>query len=141
MSLSTQGNVFSWPIARITVSQGMTISSIFSEVNLPLSSWSHLSLAKRMPTNFPFSTTYSSGEWFRIKSMSSSKAGSSSQSEDFMRSLDPRYTTLTSLPPNLSEDRQQSMAVLPPPTITTLSPTLSICSNATDSNQAMPTKT
>ena len=46
--------------------------------------------------------------------------------------------TFTSLAPRRSEVRQQSMAVLPTPMISTFSPMDLMCSNATDSSQVMP---
>ena len=49
-----------------------------------------------------------------------------------------RAMTFTLLAPRRSEVRQQSIAVLPTPMISTRSPILSICPKATDSSQAMP---
>ena len=46
--------------------------------------------------------------------------------------------TFTSLAPRRSDVRQQSIAVLPTPMISTFSPIDLMCSNATDSSQVMP---
>ena len=46
--------------------------------------------------------------------------------------------TLTSFAPSRSDERQQSIAVLPTPMISTRSPILSRCLNATDSSHWMP---
>ena len=46
--------------------------------------------------------------------------------------------TFTFLAPSRSDVRQQSMAVLPTPMMSTRSPIESTCSKATDSSQAMP---
>ena len=122
----------------MTVSQGITTSSIFLETSFPFSSLNQSNTENLIPTNFPFSTTYSSGEWFNTSSTFSSKAGSNSQSDDFIRSRVPRYITLTLSAPSLKEVLQQSIAVLPPPIMSTFFPIDSMCSKATDSSHEIP---
>ena len=68
----------------------------------------------------------------------SCSASSSSHSEALKNWRGLRAMTFTSLAPSRSELRQQSMAVLPTPMISTRSPILSMWPKATDSSQVMP---
>ncbi len=91
-----------------------------------------------MPVRRPFSTTKALGAWFTMISTCSSSASSSSQSEALKKPRGLRAMTLTLLAPSRSEVRQQSIAVLPTPMISTRSPMLPMCPKATDSSQLMP---
>ncbi len=68
----------------------------------------------------------------------SSSASSSSQSDALKKARGLRAMTFTLLAPRRSEVRQQSIAVLPTPMISTRSPIFSMCPKATDSSQSMP---
>ena len=68
----------------------------------------------------------------------SSSASSSSQAEALKNARGLRAITFTLFAPRRSEVRQQSIAVLPTPMISTRSPIFSMCPKATDSSQAMP---
>ena len=68
----------------------------------------------------------------------SSSASSSSQAEALKNWRGLRAITFTSVAPRRSEVRQQSMAVLPTPMISTFLPMVLMCSKATDSSQVMP---
>ena len=68
----------------------------------------------------------------------SSSASSSSQAEALKKPRGLRAMTLTLLAPRRSEVRQQSIAVLPTPMISTRSPMQPMWPNATDSSQVMP---
>ncbi len=122
MSLSMKPKAFSWPMARITESQGTVTSLSFFDLSLPSSSSYHSTSANLTPTSLPSSTMNSSGAWLVTISTFSSIASSNSQSDALSISIGLRAITLTSLPPKRKEVRQQSMAVLPPPMTTTLSP-------------------
>ncbi len=139
MSRSIHGNALSWPIARMTSSQGMVTSPTDLPRSMrPFSSMLYSIWSNFMPTSLPSSTTNSFGEWLTTISTFSSSASSSSQSEALKKPRGLRAMTLTSFAPSLSEVRQQSIAVLPTPMISTFSPIDSVCSKATDSSQSMP---
>ena len=70
--------------------------------------------------------------------MSSCIASSFSQGDAFISSKPERTITLTSSPPRRREVRQQSMAVLPPPSTITRWPILSMWPNETLESQSMP---
>ena len=70
--------------------------------------------------------------------MSSCIASSFSQGDAFISSKPERTITLTSSPPSRREVRQQSMAVLPPPSTITRLPILSTWPNETLESQSMP---
>ena len=70
--------------------------------------------------------------------MSSCIASSFSQGDAFISSKPERTITLTSSPPRRREVRQQSMAVLPPPSTITRLPILSMWPNETLESQSMP---
>ena len=70
--------------------------------------------------------------------MSSWIASSFSQGEAFISSKPERTMTFTSSPPRRFEDRQQSMAVLPPPSTITRLPILSVWPKDTEDSQSMP---
>ncbi len=99
---------------------------------------SYSMMSNFMPTRRPSSTTNSFGEWLMTISTFSSSASSSSQSEALKNPRGLRAMTLTSFAPSRSEVRQQSMAVLPTPMISTFSPMASVWPKATDSSQVMP---
>ena len=91
-----------------------------------------------MPVSLPFSTTNAFGERLMTISTLSSSASSSSQAEALKNARGLRAITFTLFAPRRSEVRQQSIAVLPTPMISTRSPIFSMCPKATDSSQAMP---
>ena len=134
-SRSIHGKAFSCPMARMTSSQGMTTVSITVE-------WracsSHSRRWNSMPVSRPSSMTKRVGAWLTRISTPSSSASSSSHDEALKNERGRRAITLMSVPPRRSEERQQSMAVLPTPMISTRSPTLSVWPNAIDSSQSMP---
>ena len=70
--------------------------------------------------------------------MSSCIASSFSQGDAFISSKPERTITLTSSPPRRREVRQQSMAVLPPPSTITRLPILSTWPKETRDSQSMP---
>ncbi len=70
--------------------------------------------------------------------MPSCWASSFSQGEAFISSKPERTMTFTSSPPRRFEDRQQSMAVLPPPSTITRLPILSVWPKETEDSQSMP---
>jgi hypothetical protein len=80
MSRSIHGNAASWPMARITSSQGMTTVSIFSWWSLPASSSVDRKTSNSMPTSRPPPGRRRVGEWFSTISTPSSSASSSSHS-------------------------------------------------------------
>ena len=91
-----------------------------------------------MPSSLPSSTTNLFGARLTRICTFSCSASSSSHSEALKNWRGLRAMTLTSFAPRRSDVRQQSMAVLPTPMISTRSPIVSMCWNATDSSQAMP---
>ena len=70
--------------------------------------------------------------------MSSPIASSFSQGEAFISSKPERTITFTSSPPRRRAVRQQSIAVLPPPSTITRLPTLVMWPNETDDSQSRP---
>ena len=70
--------------------------------------------------------------------MPSCCASSFSQGEAFISSKPLRTMTLTSLPPRRRAERQQSIAVLPPPSTITRWPMLVTWPNDTEASQSMP---
>ena len=138
-SRSIQGKAFSWPMARMTSSASMNSSpTIRSAVMAPFASRSYSITSKVMPFNLPFSSTKFFGERLMMILTCSSSASSSSHAEALKNWRGLRAMTFTSFAPRRSEVRQQSMAVLPTPMISTFSPMDLMCSNATDSSQVMP---
>ncbi len=91
-----------------------------------------------MPVRRPFSITKRFGARLTTISTFSASASSSSQSEALKKPRGLRAITFTCFAPRRSEVRQQSMAVLPTPMISTRSPILSRWPKATDSSQSMP---
>ena len=70
--------------------------------------------------------------------MPSCAASSFSQGLAFISSKPERTITLTSSPPMRFEVRQQSMAVLPPPSTMTRLPILVVWPKDTEDSQSMP---
>ena len=70
--------------------------------------------------------------------MPSCMASSFSQGDAFISSKPERTITFTSSPPRRREVRQQSIAVLPPPSTMTRLPILSMCPKETLDSQSMP---
>ena len=70
--------------------------------------------------------------------MPSCIASSFSQGDAFISSKPERTTTFTCSPPSRREVRQQSIAVLPPPSTITRLPMLVVWPNDTDDSQSMP---
>ncbi len=91
-----------------------------------------------MPFSFPPSVTKDFGERLMMILTCSSSASSSSHSDALKNWRGLRAMTFTSSAPRRSEVRQQSMAVLPTPMISTFLPMDLMCSKATDSSQVMP---
>jgi hypothetical protein len=136
---SMYGKALSCPMASTTVSHGMMVRPITSWCSLPSVStdwnWSN-----SIPVSVPFSMTKRTGWRFSTISMPSSSASSSSQGDalKYLRVL--RAMTFTSSAPRRLAERQQSMAVLPTPMISTRLPTDVMCPKWTDSSQSMPMK-
>ncbi len=97
-------------------------------------------MSNSIPVSFPFSMMKRTGEWFSRMSTCSSSASSSSQGEalKYLRVL--RAITFTSVAPRRLAERQQSIAVLPTPMISTFWPTLSMWPKWMDSSHSMPMK-
>ena len=91
-----------------------------------------------MPVSRPFSITKARGARFTTIATLSSSASSSSHAEALKKPRGLRAITLTLSAPSRRLVRQQSIAVLPTPMISTRLPILSMCPKATDSSQAMP---
>ena len=91
-----------------------------------------------MPVRRPFSITNSRGERLTMICTLSSSASSSSHSDALKKPRGLRAMTLTLSAPSRRLVRQQSIAVLPTPMMSTRLPTLSMWPKATDSSQAMP---
>ncbi len=70
--------------------------------------------------------------------MSSCMASSFSHGDAFISSKPDRTMTFTSSPPSRRAERQQSMAVLPPPSTMTRLPMLSTWPKEIDDSQSMP---
>ncbi len=118
-SRSIHGKAFSWPMARITSSQGIITVSSTVDCFAPES---HSRTSNSIPTSFPPSTTKRFGAWFTMISTPSSSASSSSHVDALKYSRGRRAMTLMSVPPSRRDERQQSIAVLPTPMIRTLEP-------------------
>ena len=138
-SRSIQGNAFSWPIARITSSAGkndLADDALGRDAALRVEVVLHLleQHARELAVL----------DHERLRRVVDDdldvllSASSSSHSEALKNWRGLRAMTLTSFAPRRSEVRQQSIAVLPTPMISTRSPILSRCLNATDSSQSMP---
>ena len=91
-----------------------------------------------MPVRRPFSVTNALGERLMTIWTLSSSASSSSHTEALKKPRGLRAMTLTLSAPSRRLVRQQSMAVLPTPMMSTRLPILSMWPKATDSSQAMP---
>ena len=140
MSRSIQGKAFSWPTATSTSSQGTCWSGspVGTRLRRPLASYSAFTFSKVTPVSRPFSCVNSFGtRKFRI-GMSSCMASSFSQGDAFISSKPERTITLTSSPPSRRDERQQSMAVLPPPSTMTRLPILLMWPKETEDSQSMP---
>ncbi len=70
--------------------------------------------------------------------MPSCIASSFSHGDAFISAKPLRTITVTSRPPSRRAERQQSIAVLPPPSTITRSPTLVTWPNETEASQSMP---
>ena len=99
---------------------------------------SHSRRSNSMPVSLPFSITKRLGAWLITISTPSSSASSNSQGEALKKPRGRRAITLIVLPPMRADERQQSIAVLPTPMISTRSPMVVTWPNATDSSQSMP---
>ena len=97
----------------------------------PCSSYSASTFSNVTPVSLPFSWMNSFGTRKLRIGMSSCIASSFSQGDAFISSKPLRTMTLTSSPPRRREVRQQSIAVLPPPSTMTRLPILSIWPNET----------
>ncbi len=122
MLRSIQGNALSCPMASTTVSHGRISRPAGVCTSLP--SFSSLTnLSNSMPVSTPFSMMNRTGWRFSRMWMPSSSASSSSQGDalKYLRVL--RAMTFTSVAPRRLAERQQSIAVLPTPMMTTRLPT------------------
>ena len=139
-SRSIQGKAFSWPTATNTSSQLIVSSASPDGTRLrrPLASYSAFTFWKVTPVSLPLSWTKATGTMKLRIGMSSWRASSFSQGEAFISSKPERTITLTSSPPSRRAVRQQSIAVLPPPSTMTRLPILLTCSNETEASHSMP---
>jgi hypothetical protein len=87
--------------------------------------------SKVMPVSLPLSCSKALGTRKLRIGMPSCIASSFSQGEAFISSKPERTMTLTSSPPRRRAERQQSIAVLPPPSTITRLPILSMWPNET----------
>ena len=106
-------------MARITASQGMISARTTRLDCLPEPSSDHSSTSNSIPVSRPPSTIIRRGDRFSTISTCSSTASSSSQGEALKCFRPRRATTFTSVAPRRFAVRQQSIAVLPTPMITT----------------------
>ena len=139
-SRSIQGKAFSWPTATSTSSQSMVWSGSPEGTRLrrPLASYSAFTFSKVTPVSLPLSWTKAFGTMKLRIGMSSWRASSFSQGDAFISSKPERTITLTSSPPRRRAVRQQSIAVLPPPSTITRLPIFSTWPNDTLESQSMP---
>ena len=109
-------------MASTTVSHGMISRPMISCCSLPSTS-TDLNLSNSMPVSVPFSMMKRTGCRFSTISTPSSSASSSSHGDalKYLRVL--RAMTFTSVAPRRFDERQQSIAVLPTPMISTRLPT------------------
>ena len=108
------------------------------QVARPLASYSAFTFWKVTPVSLPLSWVKATGTMKLRIGMSSCMASSFSQGEAFISSKPERTTTLTSSPPSRRAVRQQSIAVLPPPSTITRLPIFSMWPNETLESQSMP---
>ena len=91
-----------------------------------------------MPTSLPFSSTKRLGAWFSTISTCSSSASSSSHGDALKYGRDRRAMTFTSVAPSRFDVRQQSIAVLPTPMISTRGSIFSMWPKCTEPSHSMP---
>ena len=139
MLRSMNGNALSCPIASTTVSHGR-ISRPMTSCFSPWSVSTDWNLSNSMPVSLPSSMMKRTGWRFSMISTPSSSASSSSHGEALKYFRVLRAITLTSVAPSRFDDRQQSIAVLPTPMISTRLPTDSTWPKWIDSSQSMPMK-
>ena len=139
-SFSIQGKAFSWPIATSTSSHSWCSSGSpdGTSERRPLASYSAFTFSNSTPVILPFLCVTSFGTSMLRMGMSSPIASSFSQGDAFISSKPERTITLTSSPPRRRAVRQQSIAVLPPPSTITRLPTLVMWPNETDDSQSRP---
>ncbi len=139
-SRSIQGNEFSWPTATSTSSQGTCSSGspVGTRLRRPLSSRTALTFSNSTPVSLPLSWVNSFGTMKLRIGMSSWMASSFSQGDAFISSKPERTITLTSSPPRRRAVRQQSIAVLPPPSTMTRLLIEVMWPNETLDSQSMP---
>ena len=113
-----------WPIAIMTVSPSTDVVTLSSKVglNFPSASNTAVHFLKCTPVTLPSLLTISVGPQEFIIFTPSSTASSISQGWAGISSEDSRQTAVTSLAPSRRAVRATSMATLPPPMTTTLSP-------------------
>ena len=140
MSRSIQGKALSWPIARITESQPMIVRPVTSCWSLPSIS-TDLNWSNSIPRSWPFSVMNRTGCRFSRISTPSSSASSSSHGDALKYFRVLRAITLTSVAPRRFDDRQQSIAVLPTPMMSTRSPIESTWPKWMDSSHSIPMNT
>ncbi len=140
MSRSIQGKAFSWPTATSTSSHSKTGSGspVGTSLRRPSAPYSARTFSKLMPTSRPASWTNALGTRKLRIGMSSAIASSFSQGDAFISSNPERTITLTSSPPRRRAVRQQSIAVLPPPSTMTRLPIAVTWPNETEDSQSMP---
>ncbi len=139
-SRSIHGKAFSWPTAISTSSQSKTTSGapVGTSRRLPLASNTGSTSSNCMPTSLPPSCTKAFGTWQLMIGMFSCIASSFSHGEAFISSKPERTITFTSLEPRRRAERQQSIAVLPPPSTMTRGCTCVTWPKDTDASQSMP---
>ena len=140
MSFSIQGKEFSCPTAISTSSHSTSSSGspVGTRLRRPLSSYTAFTFSKVMPVSLPSLCSKVLGTMKLRMGMPSCIASSFSHGEAFISSKPERTMTFTSSPPMRRDERQQSIAVLPPPSTITRRPILSMCPNETEDSQSMP---
>ena len=133
ISRSIQGKAFSWPTATSTSSHCMIDVRLAGGTSLrrPLSSYSAATFSNVTPVELAVVVRNSLGTRKLRIGMPSCIASSFSQGDAFISSKPQRTTTLTSSPPRRRDVRQQSIAVLPPPSTITRLPMLVMWPNDT----------
>ena len=139
-SRSIQGKAFSWPTAISTSSQGKCSSGspVGTRSRRPLASRTALTFSNTTPVRREPSWVKALGTRKLRIGMPSCIASSFSQGEAFISSKPERTITFTSSPPSRRDERQQSIAVLPPPSTITRLPMRLTWPNDTLESQSMP---
>jgi len=138
---SIHGKAFSWPTATSTSSHSKISSGspVGTSWRRPRSSRTARTRSKLMPVRRPLAS------WMKARGtrqsrmgMPSCSASSFSHGEAFISSKGERTMTFTSSAPRRRAVRQQSIAVLPPPSTITRLAAFVTWPNETDDSQSMP---